>query len=157
MIHAPYLQIVEKYRELINIGRLSQGDKLPSIKEIAAKEHVSHATAGKAVTSLRRLGFVETSSRGTFVTGRRDQPRVGSWAYLVATASPTELERLNEAMLEIQTQTARTIAHRQREMLREQGYGTDCVCDGCSACLAREYIDRIDPDHEDCERWVTTN
>jgi DNA-binding transcriptional regulator YhcF (GntR family) len=154
---APYLQIVEKYRELINIGRLSQGDKLPSVKEIAAQEQVSGATAGKAIASLRRIGFVETNNRGTFVTGHRDQPHAGAWAYIVATSNHADLTRLEEALLEIQAETARKIAHRQREMLREQGYGLDCVCEGCSACLALEYINRIDPDHEEYEPWVTTS
>lgn len=41
---------------------------------------------------------------------------------------------------------AHELAERQRAWLRSQGYDTDCACEGCSACLAREYIDLIDPE-----------
>ncbi|TXS35081.1 hypothetical protein [Streptomyces sp. t39] len=41
---------------------------------------------------------------------------------------------------------AHELAEKQREHLRRQGYELDCICDGCSACLATEYIDLIDPE-----------
>ncbi|MFH9977918.1 hypothetical protein ACH4ND_01395 [Streptomyces sp. NPDC017179] len=40
----------------------------------------------------------------------------------------------------------REAAEQQRAFLRHQGYDLDCVCDSCSACLATEYIDLIDPE-----------
>lgn len=39
---------------------------------------------------------------------------------------------------------AHELAEQQRKYLRSQGYGLECVCDGCSACIARDYIDLID-------------
>ncbi|MFD4315051.1 hypothetical protein [Streptomyces sp. NPDC058548] len=43
------------------------------------------------------------------------------------------------------TKHARELAQQQRAHLRSQGYDVDCVCGGCSACLAQESIDLIDP------------
>lgn len=40
---------------------------------------------------------------------------------------------------------AHELAEQQREWLRSQGYDFDCVCGGCTCCIAREYIDLIDP------------
>ncbi|GHF07950.1 hypothetical protein GCM10014715_74820 [Streptomyces spiralis] len=41
---------------------------------------------------------------------------------------------------------AHELAEQQRAHLLQQGYDLDCVCGGCSACLARDYIDLIDPE-----------
>lgn len=41
---------------------------------------------------------------------------------------------------------AHQLAEKQRAHLRHQGYDTSCVCESCSACLATEYIDLIDPE-----------
>ncbi|MCY0957675.1 hypothetical protein [Streptomyces sp. H27-H5] len=43
------------------------------------------------------------------------------------------------------TKHARELAAQQRAHLLSEGYGFDCACDGCSACLARDFIDLIDP------------
>jgi hypothetical protein len=40
---------------------------------------------------------------------------------------------------------AHELAEQQRAWLRFQGYDTDCVCESCSACLARDFINLIDP------------
>ncbi|MGW6416336.1 hypothetical protein [Streptomyces sp. NPDC055055] len=40
---------------------------------------------------------------------------------------------------------AAELAQQQRAELDSQGYGEDCPCGGCTACLAREFIDLIDP------------
>lgn len=37
------------------------------------------------------------------------------------------------------------LAEQQRAWLRSQGYDTDCICETCAACLARDHIDLIDP------------
>ena len=41
---------------------------------------------------------------------------------------------------------AHRLAEQQRDHLRSQGYDLDCVCGDCSCCIAREYIDLIDPE-----------
>lgn len=44
---------------------------------------------------------------------------------------------------------AHELAERQRQALRDAGYDLSCVCGGCTACLAGEYIDLTDPSKED--------
>lgn len=51
-----------------------------------------------------------------------------------------------EVAHDILTRHAHELAQQQRAWLKAHGYDTTCVCDTCSACLAREYISLIDPD-----------
>lgn len=45
---------------------------------------------------------------------------------------------------------AHELANRQRQKLLDDGYGPDeCVCGGCSWCLAQDYIGIIDPRREE--------
>ena len=55
---APYVQIIEHYRQEIRSGRLQDGDMLPSGREIAQQFGVSLATAAKVATGLQALGLV---------------------------------------------------------------------------------------------------
>jgi DNA-binding GntR family transcriptional regulator len=55
---APYVQIIEHYRQEIRAGRLRDGDMLPSGREIAAQFGVSLATAAKVAGGLQTLGLV---------------------------------------------------------------------------------------------------
>ncbi|MFG3509669.1 hypothetical protein ACGF5F_29675 [Streptomyces sp. NPDC047821] len=41
---------------------------------------------------------------------------------------------------------AHELAEKQRQHLRDDGYEPDCICEECSACLASEYINLIDPE-----------
>jgi len=66
---APYVQIIEHYRQQIRDGRLQDGDMLPSGREIAAEFGVSMATAAKVATGLQALGLVSPRpGAGTVVT-----------------------------------------------------------------------------------------
>lgn len=40
---------------------------------------------------------------------------------------------------------AHRLAELQRTWLTVHGYGGPCVCEGCSWCLAQDYINLIDP------------
>lgn len=59
-------------------------------------------------------------------------------------------ERVAELVDAHQTAVKDVLAHRlaeqQRDHLRRHGYDLDCVCGGCTCCLAREFIDLIDPE-----------
>lgn len=70
----------------------------------------------------------------------------GAWAQLVGLVD--DLELLNAALVEVQEETLRRAAGTQRHWLAAQGYDSSCVCEGCSWCLAQEYINLIDPDRE---------
>ena len=61
----PYLQIVEHIRRQIRSGELSDGDLVPSTRQLARDWHVSPPTAAKALTTLQTEGLV----RGKVGTG----------------------------------------------------------------------------------------
>jgi len=69
---APYVQIIEHYRQEIRAGRLRDGDMLPSGREIAAQFGVSLATAAKVAGGLQTLGLVVSRpGAGTVVRAAR--------------------------------------------------------------------------------------
>jgi DNA-binding GntR family transcriptional regulator len=89
---APYVQIIEHYRQEIRDGRLQDGDMLPSGREIAARFGVSLATAAKVATGLQALGLVTARpGAGTVVTAARppaDRARGGPLLITLATRTP---------------------------------------------------------------------
>lgn len=64
----PYIQIAEHFRLAIKDGALTDGTKLPSIKDIANDWGVATATATKALAQLRAEGYLRSTSQGTFVS-----------------------------------------------------------------------------------------
>src|SRR6266568_8877919 len=89
---APYVQIIEHYRQQVREGRLQDGDMLPSGREIAAEFGVSLATAAKVATGLQALGLVTPRpGAGTIVTAGRppaDRARGGPLLITLATRAP---------------------------------------------------------------------
>ena len=89
---APYVQIIEHYRQEIGAGRLKDGDMLPSGREIAAEFGVSMATAAKVAGGLQALGLVTPRpGAGTVVTAGRppaDRARGGPVLITLASRSP---------------------------------------------------------------------
>ena len=90
---APYVQIIEHYRQQIRDGQLQDGDMLPSGREIAAEFGVSLATAAKVATGLQALGLVTPRpGAGTVVTASRppaDRARGGPLLITLATRTPS--------------------------------------------------------------------
>jgi len=65
---ALYLQIVEQVRRLVALGALRSGDRLPTVRELAARARVNRNTAARAVQLLEAEGLVRTRvGQGTFV------------------------------------------------------------------------------------------
>jgi GntR family transcriptional regulator len=54
-----YRQIMDQVRRMIVAGRLTPGEKLPSIRDLAATLQINPLTVGKAYTELERGGIVE--------------------------------------------------------------------------------------------------
>ncbi|SHF14670.1 TetR/AcrR family transcriptional regulator C-terminal domain-containing protein [Streptoalloteichus hindustanus] len=76
MAEPPYLRIVAEIRRRIVEGDLAPGDPVPSTRQVAREWGVAHATATKALNTLRQQGFVRTEPRiGTVVaeSGRRPE------------------------------------------------------------------------------------
>jgi len=75
-----FLQIADRIRELIDSGKLSLGDRLPSVNEIIAHFSVSRDTAVKAYQELKDLGIIEsTPNKACFVSNvliRESQKRI---------------------------------------------------------------------------------
>jgi len=63
-----YRQIMRQITDAIAGGRLGQGDKLPSQRDLAEQLVISPLTVKKAYDELEREGIIETRrGRGTFI------------------------------------------------------------------------------------------
>lgn len=63
-----YLQMVEQVRNLIAIGSLRPGDRLPAVRELASRARVNRNTAARAVQRLEQDGLVQARvGQGTFI------------------------------------------------------------------------------------------
>lgn len=60
----PYIQIFEHIRGQILKGRLTPGQRVPSLREIAAEWEVSPVTASKAMALLQSEGYVTVPGKG---------------------------------------------------------------------------------------------
>ncbi|MFD7733915.1 GntR family transcriptional regulator [Kitasatospora phosalacinea] len=74
---APYLQLVHQVRQALRLGLLSEGDRLPKVKEVAAKVAINPNTVLKAYRQLENEGLVSPKPGvGTFVSGTLGDPAV---------------------------------------------------------------------------------
>ena len=65
-----YLQIVEGFRAQILSGVLQPGEKLPSVRELAAELSINPNTIQRAYRQLEALGWIATvPGKGCFVCG----------------------------------------------------------------------------------------
>jgi DNA-binding transcriptional regulator YhcF (GntR family) len=70
-VQAPYMEIVNHFMARVAAGDLKAGDRLPSVRDIAAEWSVARNTAERAITKLKTDGIVQTAGAGgTLVTGR---------------------------------------------------------------------------------------
>jgi DNA-binding GntR family transcriptional regulator len=64
----PYLEVAADIREQIRSGRLAPGDKLRSLRSMAADYCVAQGTVGAAMEVLRAEGLIDTvQSKGSIV------------------------------------------------------------------------------------------
>jgi GntR family transcriptional regulator len=69
-----YLQLVDQVRRALVLGYLREGDRLPTVREVAAALVVNPNTVAKAYRDLERAGLVNPrAGQGTFIAGRVDQ------------------------------------------------------------------------------------
>src|SRR6516162_9673859 len=67
---APYQQLIHQVRQALRLGTLSQGDQLPTVKDVVAMVAINPNTVLKAYRQLEYEGLVTARpGRGTFVTG----------------------------------------------------------------------------------------
>ena len=72
-----YAQITDEVRQQIAAGVLVQGDKLPSVRELAVELSINPNTIQRAYRQLEMEGWIATvPGKGCFVCGRpREDPR----------------------------------------------------------------------------------
>lgn len=64
-----YSQLVEKITLMITSGEYECGEKIPSVRELAANASVNPNTMQRALTELERLGLITTRrTSGKYVT-----------------------------------------------------------------------------------------
>jgi GntR family transcriptional regulator len=66
---SPYLQLVRQVRQALRLGLLSEGDQLPTVKEVVTQLAINPNTVLKAYRELEHEGLVAARPGvGTFVT-----------------------------------------------------------------------------------------
>ena len=66
---APYIQLIQQVRQAMRLGLLSEGDQLPTVKDVVAKVAINPNTVLKAYRELEYEGLVTARPGvGTFVT-----------------------------------------------------------------------------------------
>ena len=73
-----HVRIAEQIRQQIRDGDLTEGQRLPAVREWAAELGVAVGTLRQAQSWLEIEGYIRTSPRGTFV---HDSPPAGSSSY----------------------------------------------------------------------------
>jgi GntR family transcriptional regulator len=67
---APYMQLIQQVRQAMRLGLLSEGDQLPTVKDVVARIAINPNTVLKAYRELEYEGLVTPRPGvGTFVTG----------------------------------------------------------------------------------------
>ena len=65
-----YTQIIDSFRNQILAGVLQQGDKLPSVRELAAQLSINPNTIQRAYRELELTGWIASvAGKGSFVCG----------------------------------------------------------------------------------------
>lgn len=76
-----YEQIVARYREQIAAGVLQEGDRLPSVRELASQLAINANTIQRAYRELEAQGCIVTvPGKGCFVCPPQKDDRDGLWA-----------------------------------------------------------------------------
>ncbi|NKB89228.1 MAG: GntR family transcriptional regulator [Acidobacteria bacterium] len=79
-----YAQVVEQVRSLVLSGGLKPGDRMPSVRDLAASERINRNTVAKAYSALESDGILETRrGEGTFVASLPDRRQQEAHAQLV--------------------------------------------------------------------------
>src|ERR1700690_925186 len=67
---SPYLQLVHQVRHALRLGLLSEGEQLPTVKDVVARLAINPNTVLKAYKELEHAGLVAARPGvGTFVIG----------------------------------------------------------------------------------------
>ncbi|WP_079138414.1 FadR/GntR family transcriptional regulator [Actinacidiphila rubida] len=119
-------ETVERVLQVIKLGLVAHGERLPSERDLAGRLNVSRDTLREALHSLQRAGYVESRRGrygGTFVTYRQPAPQPGALRKAVQGLGSGDLEDALTYRLVLETGAAeaaarRTLSDSQRSGLR---------------------------------------
>jgi len=75
----PYLQLVHQVRQSLLLGYLREGDRLPTVKEVAVDLAINPNTVVKAYRQLEHEGLADgRPGQGTFITASLAEPPPGA-------------------------------------------------------------------------------
>src|SRR6266446_8802327 len=67
---SPYLQLIQQVRQALRLGMLTEGDQLPTVKDVVGRLAINPNTVLKAYRELEYEGLAAARPGiGTFVTG----------------------------------------------------------------------------------------
>ena len=93
-----YSQIIDGFREQIVAGVLQEGDKMPSVRELAAELTINPNTIQRAYRELEMQGWiVSVPGKGSFVCGIPSGPGQEALALL------EHFDKLTEALVNLGT------------------------------------------------------
>ncbi len=106
-------EIVEQIKELISLGDLGPGQRIPSERELATFLGVSRPSVREAIMVLEALGFLESRhGGGTFVRSLADVTMADPLANMVERRDPRMLQALTEVRSGLETWSAYLAAKR---------------------------------------------
>jgi GntR family transcriptional regulator len=72
-----YLQIVDRIKHLVAVGRLKPGEQLPTIRQLAAELRINYNTVARAYLLLDKEGVISTQQgRGTYIAEHPDEEKL---------------------------------------------------------------------------------
>jgi GntR family transcriptional regulator len=90
-----YTQIVDGFREQILSGILREGERLPSVRELAAELTINPNTIQRAYRELEAAGWIVTvPGKGCFVCSKPEQPDMADRQDLL-----NEFDRITAALI----------------------------------------------------------
>ncbi|GHD37751.1 GntR family transcriptional regulator [Nocardiopsis kunsanensis] len=116
----PYLQIADRYRHLISIGRMRAGDRLPTLAQVATDFHVSPRTANKAFRLLAAEGVIETTQQGSRVSQGSVRQTRESVAPRFGPATRDTVTITSAAVVPTPEIVAQTLATNEHEVIRRE-------------------------------------
>ena len=108
-----WVQLRNRIAYLINDGTLAPGDKLPTVRGLAADVEVNYNTVSKVYMSLEQDGYIQSKRRqGAFVLDVSDKPGVSisSTAEIVTSEYLKRCFELGMSLEDIEEQFAQSMS-----------------------------------------------
>jgi len=102
-----YVQLEQQVKTAIAAGVLQEGDRLPTVRELALALTINPNTVARAYRELERAGFIETTpGRGTYVKAAKSPPMPAA-----------ERRRRLAAVVEVMVAEARALGFTDEEIM----------------------------------------